>query len=353
MAQYLSTNGGQQSLPIVDVSHSAEASRIATRLVGRAGFNETETGRVALIVRELATNILKHAKRGEILMRLLDRGAMTGIELLSLDHGPGIANLTQCFRDGYSTAGSPGTGLGAIGRLADEFDMHTVPGKGTAVLARLWPKNAKPEISREIECGIVSIPKFGEDVCGDGWEYEALADKSVCLVADGLGHGLHAATAARAATAILKEHRTKAPAEIVERAHAAMRSTRGAALAIAEIDHSLGVVRFCGVGNIAGTIVSNSNVRHMVSLNGTAGQEVRKIVEFTYPWDEESTLIMHSDGLLSRWDLQGYPTLAQRHPSLIAAVLYRDYNRNRDDVTVLVARPARSLAQRSAPWLMQ
>jgi hypothetical protein len=132
-----------------------------------------------------------------------------------------------------------------------------------------------------------------------------------------------------------------------------MRSTRGAALAIAEIDHSLGVVRFCGVGNIAGTIVSNSNVRHMVSLNGTAGQEVRKVTEFTYPWNEESTLIMHSDGLLSRWDLQGYPTLAQRHPSLIAAVLYRDYNRNRDDVTVLVARPARSLAQRSAPWLMQ
>ena len=272
---------------------------------------------------------------------------------MSLDQGPGIANLTQCFRDGYSTAGSPGTGLGAIGRLADEFDMHTVQGKGTAVLARLWPKNAKPEISREIECGIVSIAKLGEEVCGDGWEYEALADKSVCLVADGLGHGLHAATAARAAVAILKEHRTKAPAEIIERAHDALRSTRGAALAIAEIDHSLGVVRFCGVGNIAGTIVSNSSARHMVSLNGTAGQEVRKIVEFTYPWDEESTLIMHSDGLLSRWDLQGYPTLAQRHPSLIAAVLYRDYNRNRDDVTVLVARPARSLAQRSAPWLMQ
>ena len=54
---------------------------------------------------------------------------------------------------------------------------------------------------------------------------------------------------------------------------------------------------------------------------------------------------MHSDGLLSRWDLQLYPTLAQRHPSLIAAVLYRDYNRNRDDVTVLVAKSARSLAR--------
>src|SRR4030095_311315 len=114
MAQYLSTNGGQQSLPIVDVSQSAEASWIATRLVVRAGFNETETGTVALVVTELATNLLKHAKRGEILVRLIERGAMTGIELLSLDHGPGIANLTQCFRDGYSTAGSPGTGLGAI-----------------------------------------------------------------------------------------------------------------------------------------------------------------------------------------------------------------------------------------------
>src|ERR1700752_518254 len=118
MAQYLSTNGGQQSLPIEDVSHSAEARRIATRLVGRAGFNESETGTVALIGTELATNILKHAKRGEILMRLLDRGDIIGVEFLSLDQGPGIANLTQCFRDGYSTAGSPGTGLGVIGGVA-------------------------------------------------------------------------------------------------------------------------------------------------------------------------------------------------------------------------------------------
>ena len=180
-------------------------------LVGRAGFNETETGRVALIVTELATNILKHAKRGEILMRLLDRGDTLGVEFLSLDHGPGIANLTQCFRDGYSTAGSPGTGLGAIGRLADEFDMHTVQGKGTAVLARYGPKTPNRK-SLTRSNAVLSLSRSSAKKCvATAGKYEALADKSVCLVADGLGHGLHAATAARGGRCYLQGASNQGP----------------------------------------------------------------------------------------------------------------------------------------------
>jgi anti-sigma regulatory factor (Ser/Thr protein kinase) len=343
----------QRSFPVRDPSHCAEARRIATSLVGECGFDETDSGNVAIIVTELATNLVKHAKQGEIVMRPVVENGIAGAEFIALDRGPGIANVAQCFRDGYSTAGSPGTGLGSVARLAHDLDIHSIPGKGTAVLASVWPRRKKTAHVQGIEFGVVSLPKSGEEVCGDGWQYELLAERSLWLVADGLGHGTHAAVAARAAIEVLSEQRAKGPAQIIEKTHDALRSTRGAALAVAEIDNAHEIVRFSGIGNIAAAILGGGNSRQLVSLNGTAGLEVRKIAEFTYPWSSESILIMHSDGLMTRWDLKLYPGLMQRHPSLIAAVLYRDFNRNRDDVTVLVAKAAENGVRRNRSWQTQ
>ena len=97
-------------------------------------------------------------------------------------------------------------------------------------------------------------------------------------------------------------------------------------------------MRYAGLGNIAGAIVGDAPVRHMVSHNGTAGHEARKFEEFTYPWPEGALVVVHSDGLATHWDLGRYPGLMQREPSLVAGVLYRDFSRRRDDVTVVVVR---------------
>jgi hypothetical protein len=158
------------------------------------------------------------------------------------------------------------------------------------------------------------------------------------VVADGLGHGPQAALAADEAVATLRENKMKSPVEIVEKTHGVLRSTRGAALGVAQIHHSQEVLRFCGVGNIAGSIITNGSVRRLASNNGTVGVEAHRIAEFSYPWNPDSLLIMHTDGLLGRWDIEKYPGLTQRHPSLIAAVLYRDFYRGRDDVTVLAGK---------------
>ena len=72
---------------------------------------------------------------------------------------------------------------------------------------------------------------------------------------------------------------------------------------------------------------------------------MRKVQEFVLPWNAGAMLIMQSDGLASRWDLEQYPGLIGCHPALIAAVLYRDYTRGRDDVAVLVARDLREPVQ--------
>ena len=328
----------QQSLEVREASDVAEARRAATRLVSKVDFSDLETANVALVATELATNLIKHAKHGIMIMRLLERSKDAGVELMALDQGAGINDLAQSMRDGYSTAGSCGNGFGAIKRLASQFDVHSIPGKGTAVLARLWAGHPKQALIGDFELGVVHLPMPGQEVSGDGWGVEDLKDKYTCTVVDGLGHGPDAAIAAQAALAMAKEYRDKAPAEIIERAHGSLRSTRGAAVAVAEIDLTANIVCYCGVGNISAAIVHNEQVRHLVSHNGIVGQEARKISEFTYPWNKESLLVMHSDGLTSRWDLKTYPALVQRDPGLIAGVLYRDFSRGRDDATVLVAR---------------
>ena len=318
---------------------AGEARRRAVELAGDLGMNETERGRVALIATEATTNIAKHASSGELLVRAVDSRGQRGIEMIALDRGPGMSDVGRCLQDGYSTAGSPGTGLGAITRLATEFDIHSVAGTGTAVLARvLGHGTTTVSADLDFEIGAVCLPLPGEHICGDAWSSASSADRIVLLVADGLGHGPLAATAAEQATRTLAAHPQDGPEELLNRVHKALRGTRGAAVAIAELRPKDEQLRFVGIGNIAAAVLSGKDSRSLVSLNGIVGEHMRKVQVFDYPFRRDSRLIMHSDGLTGRWNVGTYSGLLGRDPSLVAAVLYRDHRRERDDVTVVVAR---------------
>jgi anti-sigma regulatory factor (Ser/Thr protein kinase) len=328
----------QIHLQVTEKSAVAEARREVTGLARTVGFSENDIGRVAIVVTEATSNLVKHTPQGQLLARAFDRGGVAVIEVLALDQGPGIANVGESLRDGYSTAGSPGTGLGAIKRLADEFDIYSNPGKGAALVAQLWSRRpASGSRPAPLEIGAVCLPYPGDEVCGDAWAVEWRGGHCVILVADGLGHGPDAAVAARAAVNALRTHPELAPAALIEFAHGALRSTRGAALAVADLDLA-SEVRYAGIGNISCITLAPGGARHMVSHSGIVGHEVRKIQEFVYSWSEDSLLVMHSDGLATHWNLDQYPGLAGRSPSLIAGVLYRDFARGRDDVTVVVAK---------------
>jgi len=320
------------------MSAVAEARREVTGLARAAGFSENDVGRVAIVVTEATSNLVKHTPQGQLVARAFDRGGVAVIELLALDQGPGIANVGESLRDGYSTAGSPGTGLGAIKRLSDVFDIYSATGKGAALVAQLWSRNpAGGSRPTPLEIGAVCLPKPGEVARGDAWAVEWRGGHCVILVVDGLGHGPDAAAAAMAAVNALRTHPQLSPAALIEFAHGALRSTRGAALAVADLDLA-GDVRYAGIGNIAGVVRAPGGARHMVSHAGIVGHEARKFQEFVYPWSQDSLLVMHSDGLATQWNLDQYPSLAGRHPSLIAGVLYRDFTRGRDDVAVVVAK---------------
>jgi anti-sigma regulatory factor (Ser/Thr protein kinase) len=339
------------SLPVEEMSGVGEARRWATKLAEALQFSEHDIGRVALVVTEAATNIVQHAKRGEILLRpiVVESGCL---EVLALDQGPGIANVARALQDGFSTGGSAGLGLGAIGRLSTCFEISSTPGKGTGLLSRIGraaptqPMGHFPvrdpdsdERSSGLEWGVACVPKRYEEVCGDAWAVGAGHGRSPILIVDGLGHGLLAFDAAQRALAAFSEHVGDRPAASLNALHHALRATRGAVAAVVEVDWRQRELRFAGAGNIVGTLVPvEGAASNLVSHNGTLGENVTRFQEFTYPWPDQGLLILHSDGLSCHWDLGAYPGLTRKHPSLIAGVLYRDYASRRDDVVVLVGR---------------
>jgi anti-sigma regulatory factor (Ser/Thr protein kinase) len=343
----VTSSHGESIVVILDESTKVgEARRLAASLAGQLGFDETTQGKVALIVTEAASNLIKHGGGGQLVVHGLEYGqAGRRIEILALDTGRGMSDVGRCMADGYSTAGSPGTGLGAISRIADAWEIYSNPGVGTVLWARL-DQTARPRAERGPgpEVGVVRLSAPGEQVCGDAWAMSERHGMSFLLMVDGLGHGSPAAHAAQEALRVFRGHRALEPAEILESTHSALRSTRGAALAIARLDEVRCEVRYAGVGNISGMIVNaaTGQTTNMISHNGTVGYMIRKIHAYDYPWTDDSLLLMHSDGLATRWNIERYPGVCQRHPSVLAGILYRDHKRGRDDVTVLVAGPGRA-----------
>jgi anti-sigma regulatory factor (Ser/Thr protein kinase) len=327
---------------VEDQSQTGEARRIARKLAQNSGFDEIGAEEISIVVTEACTNLLKHARGGEVLLGT--DGNSSALELLALDRGPGMSNLEQCLRDGFSTGSSPGQGLGAIRRLSNFSDFYSDSSRGTALLAR-WstiPSAAPPHgHNGALHISGVNVSKPGQEVCGDSWGAEQTEHDSIVLLADGLGHGPEAKAASQEAVRMLRLSPDLPPGALVERAHQALRSSRGAAVAVARIDRAKGTVTFAGVGNISAQLYAGAQAgQHLVSVNGTAGHQTQRIREFSYPWPENGMLMMHSDGLSSHTTLQMHPGLALHDPSLIAGVLYRDFGRHNDDATVVVAKAA-------------
>jgi anti-sigma regulatory factor (Ser/Thr protein kinase) len=324
---------------ISDATHAGAARRAALRSAELISMEESDCGALAIAVTELATNVVKHAGVGRIVCEPIARNGTKGLRVLCIDKGPGIADIARALEDGYSTFGTSGNGLGAVRRLATHFDVYSLPNRGTCVLAEFWPKKRVPvPPALPLHLGVISVPIRGESVCGDGWATKLTVNNVCLMVVDGLGHGMFAAEAAREAERVLMQTNSGSPAAILQDCHDALRKTRGAAAAIAAIDKEKKTLSFAGLGNISATLLSQKGRRGIASHNGTVGHYMHKVQEFTLPWDQDSVLIMHSDGLTSKWDLEPYPGLSSKDASIIAAVLYRDFDRERDDVTVLVAK---------------
>jgi anti-sigma regulatory factor (Ser/Thr protein kinase) len=334
----LIANGAGQVFPVTDGSHVGEVRRAAAAVAESVGFDESGRGRVGLVTTEIAKNLAVHAKQGEILLRPVAYLGTPGVELLAVDRGPGMADYARCSRDGFSSAGTAGIGLGAVARMSDEFDVHSTEGVGTVLVARMWASPHATATERSWDVGVLSVPKPGQAVCGDAFAVRNLDGRSVAFVGDGLGYGPQAAAASSAAREIFEANADRPPGEIIDLMHRGIRTTRGAAVAIARVDWAARQLTYSGVGNIAGVMLSGGDAQNLMSHNGTVGHVVGRVQNLSYPLPPASLVVMNSDGLNTRWNLDKYPGAASRDLSLVAGLLYRDHRRERDDVTVVVLR---------------
>ncbi|MEX2540289.1 MAG: SpoIIE family protein phosphatase [Trueperaceae bacterium] len=328
---------------VAEASQVSEARRRATTFALDLGFPQAKLGRLALAVTEAASNLVKHTPHGgEILFQHLVSDGYVGLDVYSLDDGPGIASTVTAMGDGFSTAGGAGTGLGAIRRQADFFDLYSQMGRGTVLVARFWSGSAprRPE-RQKLDVGGVRVARPGENVCGDDWATGEEDGRTLVMIVDGLGHGISASAAATEAVRAFRKNLRFGPEDLMRSLHGALRSTRGGVAAVAQISAGRDELAFVGIGNIAGFLCRAGTQRSMVSHPGTVGQELRKVQQFGYPWSDDAVLILYSDGLTSRVDLSKHPGLAGRSAALIAGVLYREYRRGRDDASVVVVKEAR------------
>lgn len=322
---------------VEDTSAAAGCRSAAAGLARRLGFPQPRAEELALAVTEAASNLARHARAGALMLRAVT-GAAPAVELVTLDAGPGIADVAAAIQDGTSTAGTLGIGLGTIRRAADFCDVYSAPGQGTILAARFQasrrnPENPHPAVTSP--SGIIRAIT-GEAESGDSYAAYSGDAAVTAMLCDGLGHGPLAATASAAAIEVLREAPEDPPGVLLRRAHERMGRTRGGALAVLQI--AGGSVTFAGLGNVAAWVLTLDGRHGMVSVPGIAGHQARRIAVQEYPAPPGSAVILHSDGLSSRWNPRDLPGLAARDPLVIAAALLAGAGVHRDDASILVLR---------------
>jgi len=301
-----------------------------------AGFSEQKVGEIDIIVAELVSNLVKHAGGGQLLVKLVEEYQIQGIEIISIDNGRGMTDVTRMVADGVSTKNTLGHGLGAIKRLSDFFQVYSQKDWGTVMLIRVFNENLpffkKPP---KTEVKFVVVAKPGEKECGDGFYHVTKDDHVRLFLGDGLGHGPEAAKAVNKAIEIFDECTETDPVEIIRIIDRSVRKTRGLVATVALFDLNEKIWKICGVGNIATKINGPTFSKSYLAYNGIVGVNLpRTLNAQEIGYEKEQNLVMCSDGLKSRWDTIKYPTIFRYDLSILSASLLKDFARNTDDMSV-------------------
>ncbi|GAB3707450.1 serine/threonine protein kinase [Spirosoma flavus] len=324
-----------------DRSYLASIKKGINQLGIQAGFQPQRLSEIDLIAAEIATNLVKHAGGGEILVRCFQTSDNAGLELISIDNGPGMTDPAKMMQDGISTTNTLGHGLGSIHRLADQAQLYSLKGWGTILLARIYKKPLVkfPTAKTSFEYRSVLVAKPGEAVCGDGCYVKQTGTHIKLFLGDGLGHGPDAYQVVQAAINAFRYCPDQLPADIVRHIHRSVNKTRGLVGSVVVYDTQSRHWNWCGVGNIATRISSATFSKNFLSYNGIIGMNLPGAMNnHLLPIERGQLLIMCSDGIQSRWDISRYTSISRYDLSILAAAIYKDYSRQTDDTSVFVGR---------------
>jgi anti-sigma regulatory factor (Ser/Thr protein kinase) len=323
--------GADTWFAIDDPSAVAGARRLTAAAARAAGFSDERIGDIEIVVSELASNLVKHAGGGDLVVRTMVGDAAAGLQVVTIDSGPGCRDIEALVRDGVSTRGTLGVGLGAARRLASRLELHSIPARGTivdAVFLTSGPAETFPVSS-------LVRPLAGQSVSGDATAHRTVAGGQLVMVADGLGHGPLAALASTRATEVLATSSSTSPSELITLMHRALAGTRGAAITIALLDRMSGTLTHAGVGNVAGRLVGPGRSRSLSVQPGIVGHNLPRVRELQQAVDPTAALVLHSDGLTEKWNVDQLPDVFGKGPTVLAAAVLREAAIHRDDAGIL------------------
>jgi anti-sigma regulatory factor (Ser/Thr protein kinase) len=328
-----------QTIAVLHDSDVGAARRAAQTMARTLGFEPVIGEEIALAVTELATNLAKCARDGKVVLTPLTDGARAGLQVESLDSGPGIADVDLAVADGFSTTGSRGAGLGAVNRLMDEFDIASRRGTGTHIVCRKWRREHPVSLRPcPLTFGVVTRPHSPGAVNGDAFVIKHGAESALVGIIDGLGHGQFAHYAAQTARAYVESHFELPLDQVFLGTGRACRATRGVVMALARFDWGQGKLAFASVGNIEARVFPSSKPFSFQVRRGIVGRNAPNAVVTEHPWPLENMMVLHSDGLRAHWEWKEFPNLAREPSGVAAEKLLRTLGTKQDDATVIVVR---------------
>jgi anti-sigma regulatory factor (Ser/Thr protein kinase) len=326
-----------QTVEILHPSNVGAARMGSSALAERIGFDPVACEEIALAMTELATNLIKHAQGGTLTLTPLADGGRIGLEIESRDSGPGIADVEQALADRFSTAGTRGTGLGAVNRLMDELDIASEDGRGTRIACRKWVRQPRSSLRPcPLAFGVASRPCQSGMDNGDAFVVKQWAESALVGVIDGLGHGPFAHLAAQAARQYVESHFDLPLDQIFRGVGRACRATRGVVMALARFDWGQGRLTYASVGNIEARVFPRSQLFPFSICRGVIGLNAPNAVVTEYPWPSGHVLVLHSDGLRTHWNWKDFPGVADQPAPALAQELLRLLAKEEDDATVVV-----------------
>lgn len=321
---------------LVRTTSDVERARWEARALARAvGLGAADVEAFTLAVIELATNLVRYADTGELTLSPLAAKSerARGVQVQSLDVGPGIADTKRALQDGYSTGGGLGGGLPAVRRLMDSFEIESEMGRGTRVVARKWPTKSGRRV--RLRFGAATRPYPGETENGDGWRVDPLPGGGLRVaVVDGLGHGPPAAHATRLALDVLGTRLEADLEEALGACHQALIGSRGAAVTLADIYVRAGSLRYIGVGNVEGCVAWSNHLTSFLLYRGIVGERIRTVRAHAVALEPGWRLLVYTDGISSRVHPADLHDVAD--PQALADLVLERCARSSDDATVVV-----------------
>ena len=323
---------------VSDTLACGTAQHSVRQMATTLGFIATACEEIALVVAELASNLVKHAGRGTLTLRPLLENGRKGIEIETLDQGPGIPDVEGSFADGYSTSGSLGYGLGTVNRLMDQVDIHSTPGSGTHIACRRWIReNPDSQNGHFWDVGVYTRPRRLVAENGDAFVVKHWGSELLIGLVDGLGHGEHAQKAALAAQQYVQSHDSQPMERIFAGVGRACKSTRGVVMALARF-RSPDSLAFASLGNIEVRAWAGAEHLAFRTKRGILGAQETNVSVQEFPWRPGWLFVLHSDGLRSHWNWDDFPGIEKEPAQIAASKLMRALATDNDDATVLAVR---------------